>query len=449
MRCHIGKNNPFIVQETRQEVITTIDKRRVKMKFKSYDKSREIRQDTLIVGVDIGSVSHTAYLTTISGKNLGSLRFFNNRRGFDELWSLIMRAKQNGGCRDILLGFESTGSYGEPLQHYLLQKPVKLVQVNPMHTKRAKDICDNSPLKSDDKDSRVIADIIRLGRWISLVVPEGVKADLRVLTRIREKHVRDLTVEYNQLRHQHGRIFPEFCGIIRDIKCKTAQYLIAKYPTPEDYDFLRVEELCDELRKVSRGKFGKKQAEALRDAANSSIGIKEGIRSILFDIRGILSKLKLMNGLLAEVEDEIRMKLEKVPESKNILSIKGIGVITAAGIIGEVADFSCFRTSSEVQKFAGLNLFEISSGLHKGQVHITKVGRALLRKILYFAALNTVRKGGIMHDYYDRLTSRGMVKTKALIAVARKLLRTIFALVKNNTMFIENYQEIKYLKKAA
>jgi len=47
------------------------------------------------------------------------------------------------------------------------------------------------------------------------------------------------------------------------INCKTAQYLIAKYPTPEDYDFLRVEELCNELRKVSRGKFGKKQAEAL------------------------------------------------------------------------------------------------------------------------------------------------------------------------------------------
>lgn len=54
-----------------------------------------------------------------------------------------------------------------------------------------------------------------------------------------------------------------------------------------------------------------------------------------------------------------------------------------------------------------------------------------------------------MHDYYQKLLDRGMQKTKALVAVSRKLLRTIFALAKNNTMFIENYQEIKYLKKAA
>lgn len=182
------------------------------MNFKSYDKSREIRQDTLIVGVDIGSREHTCFITTTTNKNLGSLTFGNNRRGFDEFWDTIRYAKRKASCRDMLLGFESTGCYGEPLQHYLLQKPVKLVQVNPMHTKRAKDICDNSPLKSDDKDSRVIADIIRMGRWISLVVPEGVKADLRVLTKIREKHVRDLTADHNRLCQQHGLIFPSLAA---------------------------------------------------------------------------------------------------------------------------------------------------------------------------------------------------------------------------------------------
>ena len=100
-------------------------------------------------------------------------------------------------------------------------------------------------------------------------------------------------------------------------------------------------------------------------------------------------------------------------------------------------------------KFAGLNLFEISSGLHKGEVHITKVGRALLRKTLYFASLNIVIKNGIMHAYYQRKIDEGMPKTKALIAVARKLLRTAFALVRDNSMYNANYNEIKYMKKAA
>lgn len=419
------------------------------MTNKSSNKSREVRQDTLITGVDIGSREHTSYFTTISSRKLGSLKFANNRRGFDEFWSTMMRTKYNANCRDILLGFESTGTYGEPLVHYLLQKPVRVVQVNPMHTKKVKDICDNTPLKTDEKDAEVIANIIKIGKWLSLVVPTGARADLRVLNKRREKHVHDLTVNYNRLHKEYSRIFPEFSSVIKDLKCKTAQYLIANYPMPESYDYISAETLCKEIRKVSRGKFGMKQAEALLEAANSSIGIKEGSRSIVRDIKDILAQISFTKKLKAEVEDEIRTTLAEVPESKNILSIPGIGEMTAAAIIGEIGDFSCFKTSDEVQKFAGLNLFEISSGLHKGQVHITKVGRALLRKTLYFASLNLVRKNGIMHDYYQKKIKEGMPKTKALIAVSRKLLRTVFALARDNSMYRENYNETKYMKKAA
>ena len=412
-------------------------------------QSREIRQDTLIVGVDVGSQEHEANMTTISNKNLGTLKFTNNRRGFDEFWSAIMKAKWNAGCRDILLGFESTGTYGEPLQHYLLEKPVKLVQVNPMHTKKHKDICDNSPLKSDKKDSQVITDIIKIGRWISLVVPTGDKAILRRLSHTREKLVRDRTAHYNRLLQQYGLIFPEFSSVIKNIKSKTAQYLLSKYPTPDDYGFLSAEELSKELRKVSCGRFGMKQAEALLEAANSSIFIKQGLYGILFEIKQILKQLEYTNSFIAEVEAEIKATLERVPDSKEIVRIPGLKAMTVAAVIGEIGDFSAFRTAKEVQKFAGLNLYEISSGLHKGQVHITKVGRGLLRKTLYFAALNTVRKGGIMHDYYKSLIDKGKPKTKALIAVSRKLLRIIFAIVRDNSKFIENYQETKIMKKAA
>jgi len=60
----------------------------------------------------------------------------------------------------VIVGYESTGPYGEPMLHYLMKKPVRIAQVNPMHTKKVKEINDNSSLKTDDKDPRVIADII-------------------------------------------------------------------------------------------------------------------------------------------------------------------------------------------------------------------------------------------------------------------------------------------------
>ena len=73
----------------------------------------------------------------------------------------------------------------------------------------------------------------------------------------------------------------------------------------------------------------------------------------------------------------------KSPYKNSILSLKGIGEITAAGLIGEVGDFAKFKTISEITKLAGLDLFEVSSGKHKGQQHISKRGRPLMRKLLF------------------------------------------------------------------
>jgi transposase len=106
--------------------------------------------------------------------------------------------------------------YGEPMVHYLMKKPVRIVQVNPMHTKRVKEINDNSPLKTDEKDPRVIADIIRWGHALSIVIPEGDAAYLRRLNNSRERHVRERTALVNQLQQQVFLLFPEFRTVINE-----------------------------------------------------------------------------------------------------------------------------------------------------------------------------------------------------------------------------------------
>ena len=124
-----------------------------------------------------------------------------------------------------------------------------------MHTKRVKEINDNSPLKTDDKDPRVIADIIKLGRALSIVIPEGDAAYLRRLNNSRERHVRERTALVNQLQQLVFLLFPEFRKVIKDIKCKTPLYLLKKYPTPEAISVLDKHALGEEMRKQSRGKF--------------------------------------------------------------------------------------------------------------------------------------------------------------------------------------------------
>jgi len=73
----------------------------------------------------------------------------------------------------------------------------------------------------------------------------------------------------------------------------------------------------------------------------------------------------------------------------------------------------------------------------------------MMRKLLFFAAINMVRSNGIMHAKYKQMLDRGMLKMKALIAISRKVLGLIFAIVRNSTMYIENYTKQNHYKLAA
>ena len=134
---------------------------------------RVVKEETLIATVDVGMATNTGYCTTADGRDIKPFKFGNTREGFEKFWSLVVASKNRFRCNEVMVGYESTGPYAEPLAQYLMDKPVTIVQVNPMHTKRVKEVNDNSPRKTDEKDPRVIADMVRLGHALSVVVPEG------------------------------------------------------------------------------------------------------------------------------------------------------------------------------------------------------------------------------------------------------------------------------------
>lgn len=421
------------------------------MKKAGTRKVRGVEGDTLIVTIDIGLEMNRGYCTTTDGRDTKPFRFDTTREGLDMLWSMIVVNKNRFRCNEVIVGYESTGPYGEPIGHYLANKPVRVVQVNPMHTKRVKEINDNSPLKTDDKDPRVLADIILLGHSLSVVIPEGDAASLRRLNNSRERHVGERTALWNQMQQLVFLLFPEFRKVIKDMKTKTALSILNKYLTPDMISGLHKEVFGEEMRRWSMGKFGERHAEMLINLAKDTIGIKEGAAGLSMDIRHILMQLELVNTLIAEIEDEMEILLKRISYSSKLLLIKGFGIVTVAGLIGEVGDFKKFRTQSEIMKLAGLDLYEISSGKWKGQRRISKRGRSLIRKILYYAAIQTIRKNGIMHEYYTRLTGRGMKRMMALVAVSRKLLRIVHAIMRDDREYIVNYESVKrqVIRKAA
>jgi transposase len=226
-------------------------------------------------------------------------------------------------------------------------------------------------------------------------------------------------------------------------------YLIKNYPDPERLVSLGNKKFCQIVRSISRGKFDIDRIEKLYHAAEESIGIKEGKESILLEISHLVFNIENENRYIESLEQQLVVFLGQIPYSHSILSIKGIGNITVAGLIGEVGDFRKFKSISEVLKLAGLDLFEISSGKHKGKHRISKRGRALMRKLLFFAAINAVKSHGIMHTRYQKMLDHGTPKIKALIAISRKLLGIIFALARDNAQYEEDYDNKHAIKLAA
>ena len=407
-------------------------------------RTKVVNGNVLIATIDGGKDKHYGYYRCPDGTEGESLPFWNNGRGFQEFWERISSAATAHGFEEIIVGFESTGPYLEPLVQFLRSKKgVRLVQVNPMHTKRLKELSGNSPLKTDRKDPKVIADIITLGHALTVVIPEGAAAELRRLTQARERTTASRTRLLNQMQSLLVLSFPEFLQVMKDISTASARYLLQHYPTAQDIVGLGESALAAVLRKVSRGKLREDRARALFEAANESVGIQEGRHSMLLEIRMLLDTIASYDRFIDQVETEMERQGERSPCSESILAGEGSGAGTAGGLIGEVGDFTKFKTICEVMKLAGLDLYEVSSGKHRGKLRISKRGRSHIRKLLYLASLSAVKKGGVMHAWYRRALDRGMQKTKALVAVSRKLLGLIYALVRDHSVYVDNYEQQK------
>lgn len=339
--------------------------------------------------------------------------------------------------RDVVVGLESTGHYWEPLAYWLDKHSLKVVQVNPFHTKRAKELLDNSPLQVDPKDAMTIADLVAQGKYLSLVLPRGVYAELRQLMSARARLSKEYGARKNLLHCLIDRFFPEFCQVFPNPTIRSSLYLLENYPLPSDILKVEFEETAAKLRSLSRGRIGRERVERLYEVARRSIGISEGINTVPVLMRQALQSLKEIGARKEELEDLARLSLLKVPAARFMLSVKGVGELTVAAILGETGDLSLYHRASEILKLAGLNLYELSSGTWRGRRRITRRGSSSLRHILYLAAVIQAKRGMPLHPFYLRLRNRGIPITKAFVAVACKLTRLLYALVRDHRCYTE------------
>ncbi|GMA50705.1 hypothetical protein GCM10025857_27860 [Alicyclobacillus contaminans] len=114
-----------------------------------------------------------------------------------------------------------------------------------------------------------------------------------------------------------------------------------------------------------------------------------------------------------------------------MLSVPGVGLVTVAGFLAEVGDLSGYDNARQIQKLAGLNLKENSSGKHKGRTTISKRGRPGLRSLLFRCVIPLLAKNAefqALHRYYTQRSQNPLKRMQSAIALSCRLIRVLFAL---------------------
>lgn len=403
-----------------------------KLKQKQNQRITRITESTLVVGADIAKKIHVARAVDFRGIELGKdCVFHNDQEGLTKLATWMKELRQAHGKTDIVFGIEPTGHYWFPLAAFLQEQGIQVVVVNPHHVNKTKELEDNSQTKSDYKDAKVIADLIRNGKYSEPKLPTKEYADLRILMNLREKVAASLTQVKGRIGNWFDRFFPEYASVFKNWDGKASLMTMREFPLPEEIVSKGARDVLAHWKtEVKRG-VGIKRAEKLYAAAAASIGLTEGTVAAQMELHILLEQFDLFNDQLEKIMEQVMQVLENIPGAGQMLTVPGVGVITVAGFLAEVGDLNNYDHGQQIIRLAGLNLKENSSGKRKGKTGITKRGRSRLRALLFRAVMPMVAKNEAfkaLHKHYTTRSQNPLKKKQSIIALCGKLIRVLHTL---------------------
>ena len=409
-------------------------------KFTKNDKLTFISDDMLILGCDIGSEMHYVRAIDSRGRELskGAFPFSNSSEGFQsaKTWALELAAANDK--HQIVLGLEPTGHYWFCLAAWMVTNDISVVQVNPYAVKQTKELEDNSQLKDDRKDPKLIANLVKDGNYGMPYLPEGLYADLRRMSMLRDQLTEDRIRNINRLHREIKIYFPEYRDAFGKLDGAFTLEALKVAPFPEDIVRLGEDGLKEIWHNAKlRGRGYSKAGQIVR-YAKESIGLKDGTAGGRKAVKIFVEQIESLSEALGEIEAELQQKCREIPYAENILEIKGIGENILAGILAEMGDITRFDDVSEIQKLSGLGLVACSSGKHKGETKISHRGRKRLRYWLFQAAKSTVSHAGEfkeVHAHYTTREDNPLKKMQSLIVIACKILRIIFTMLRTGCRY--------------
>lgn len=384
----------------------------------------------LYLGIDIAKNNHVASLIDENAKPLfKAFSFSNTLDGANSLLAKLSAYATNPDCVEI--GMEATGHYWLSIYSFLIENGYTVHVVNPIQTDGWRKGTEIRKRKTDIIDSVLIADLIRYGDFVETSLSDEDTLSLRNLSRFRSYLISSIGDLKRKVVCVLDQIFPEYQSVFADIFGKTSKEILLHFQSAEDFENITSEQLESVLENVSFKKFAKNKISCISELAATSFGLKFCRESFSLQLKLLIEQIKFIEAQVADVESEIAIILDKIDSP--ITTIPGIGVITAAVILGEIGDISRFSNASKLAAYAGIDASVSQSGEYQSSNNkMSKRGSPYLRKALFNAAMIAAFHDPVFSAFYQKKRNEGKHHLTAIGAVARKLCNTIFAVLKYN-----------------
>ena len=386
------------------------------------------------IGIDISKYKHDCCIISAADQKIVSkVTIKNNKAGFDELLTIINSLSNS---EDIRIGFESTAHYALNLELFLESSLLTFMEVNPMLISEYKKSKTLRRTKTDSVDCESIA------RWLMTVEYKPHSKgfyhaySLKSLTRLRDKLIRQRSFYLIKITNVLDHTFPEFKPFFNERLSKTALYLLENYGSAEKMARMNSASY-EKLRSLSRGKFSPQQFLRLKELAANTVGVNNSIFDV--ELNSLLSLYKSLVKEINTIEKEINKLIEEV--HPHYMSVPGIGPLSAAVIYSEYGDISNFTNPGQMLAFAGIEPGINESGTESHGGKMVKRGSSQLRYTLINCCLPLIRFDMTFATYYAKKRGEGKPHRVAITHVAKKLIRVIYALERQDIDF--NAQKLR------
>lgn len=385
-----------------------------------------------LVGIDIGKLKHS-FCVTVKGTNeviVEPMFFNNNKDGFDILLSSIKDLSKE----DVLIGMEDTGHYNLALLKFLLDNQYHVALINPIATDLTRKM-QGGITKNDKLDTFTICDVLALNqRKKSYRITKLDRFDMyeqKQLTREHHNLKEELNQYTNRLQKCIDIVFPEFNSLFKSKYGIIYMNVLRQFGSAEAVAHADIRTLrkCFD---IGRGKHISLTAEALKEAAKSSIGFPSTAEVI--QIKHLIDQIELIKEQISEIDKKIEEF--SISNDSPILTIPGISHFSGTAILAELGDIHNYSKPSQIIKFAGVAPLTYESSQFTAQhTAITKKGCKYLRKTLYQIITPVINHNQVFKDFYLLKISQGKGHRCAQGHCVRKLLRVIYHLLSTNTKF--------------